>query len=424
MANADLLISNIGQLLTCANSGKPKRKEQMQDVGLIRDAAVAVRDGSIVAAGKMKELEDQYTAKQVLDAQGKAVCPGFVDPHTHLIFAGDRIAEFEMRLRGASYLDIMAAGGGIAFTAQATQKASLEQLIEIGKMRLDQLLELGTTTVEIKSGYGLESIHEIKILEAAVQCAANHVVDVVITFLGAHAVPQKYRENVEGYVDLVIHEMLPMVKDWWNKHPEVEKLYNDVFLEKGAFSLEQSRQILESGKHLGLLPKLHADEFTSMGGVKLAVELGATSVDHLDVTSIDDIRLLAESDTVAVVLPAVNFNLGSTTFAPARDLIDHGAILALASDYNPGSAPCLSMPLVMAIACRYQRLTPAEALNASTINAAFAIGMETKVGSIEAGKQADLLLLEVQDYRHLAYQFGTNQINTVIKKGKVVYTKK
>ncbi len=423
MANTDLLVSNIGQLLTCASSGKPKRKEQMKDVGVISDAAVAVRDGTIIAVGKMSELEGQYAAKQVLDAQGRAVCPGFVDPHTHLIFTGDRIAEFEMRLQGATYLDIMAAGGGITFTAQATQEASLEQLVEIGKRRLDQLLELGTTSVEIKSGYGLESTHEIKILEAAVQCAANHVVDVVPTFLGAHAVPLKYRENAEAYVDLVIHEMLPMVKEWWNRHPEVERLYNDVFLEKGAFSLEQARRILERGKQLGLLTKLHADEFTSMGGVKLAVEMGATSVDHLDVTSIKDIQLLAESNTAAVVLPAVNFNFGSTTFAPARDLIDHGAILALATDYNPGSAPCLSMPMVMAIACRYQRLMPAEALNASTINAAFAIGMEAKVGSIEVGKQADLLLLEVQDYRHLAYQFGTNQINTVIKKGKVVHTK-
>jgi len=424
----DLIITNIGQLVTCAVaklslfSDRPKRKAQMQDVGIITDGAVAISQGKIVALGKSVELSEQYTAPEILDADYCAVCPGFVDAHTHLVFAGNRLAEFEMRLSGATYMEIMAAGGGISSTSQATRAASLAQLVDEGRKRLDTLLSLGTTSVEIKSGYGLDTITELKILEAVAQLASNHVLDIIPTFLGAHAIPKEYRSKPESYVSLVIEEMLPEVFRWAQGYPHLRPLFNDVFCEQGAFDLQQSRRILEAGLALGLPAKLHVDEFTHLQGVKLAVELGAVSVDHLDVTPAEDMQALAASDTIGVVLPAVNFNFGSAIFAPARALIDQGVALALATDVNPGSAPCYSMPLVMALACRYQHLSPAEALNASTVNAAYAIGMGPRVGSLEVGKQADILLLKVQDYRFIAYEFGVNLVHKVLKKGKVVYT--
>ena len=414
----DLLIHSAAQLVTCAAPDGPKRGAAMRDVGLVPDGAVAVADGEIVAAGPTADLRADFTARETLDAGGKVVCPGFVDPHTHAVYAGDRAAEFEMRVRGATYMEILQAGGGILSTMQATRAATVEQLVAAARPRLDAMLALGTTTVEVKTGYGLETASELKMLRAIAALDAAHPADLVPTFLGAHAVPPEYQGCAGDYVDLVVEEMLPEVGSW--KLEVGSWIFCDVFCEANVFDRDQSRRVLEAGMAWGLLPKIHADEFVSLGGVGLAAELGAVSADHLDVTPPAEIEALAASNTVGVVLPAVNFNLGSAHFADARAMIDAGVALALATDINPGSAPCPSMPLVMAIACRYQRLLPAEALNAATVNAAHAVGLGGRLGSIEAGKQADLLIVDAPDYRHLAYQFGVNLVERVVKRGRLL----
>lgn len=395
----------------------------MLDVGIIEGGAVAIADGKIIAVGKSTELKSDYQAAQEIDVTGKVVCPGFVDAHTHVVYAGDRINEFEMRIKGATYMEIMAAGGGIVNTMQATRAASVDQLVAESRPRLDMMLRLGTTTVESKSGYGLNVESERRTLQAMDILAQTYPMDLVPTFLGAHAIPPEYKNRADDYVDLVIQEMIPVIASWYRGSSFAKRgipLFIDVFCEKNAFTLEQSRRILEAGKAAGMLVKAHVDEFTSLGGVTMAVKLGAVSVDHLDVTTPEEIALLGRSNTIGIVIPAVNFNLGSHHFADARAMLDAGVALVLATDINPGSAPCPSIPLVMAIACRYQKLLPAEAMNASTINAAYAIGMGHRVGSIEVGKQADLLIVNAPDYRHLAYQFGGNLVEQVIKRGKIL----
>jgi imidazolonepropionase len=419
----DVLILHAHQLVTCASPNGPKRGRAMANVGLISDGAVALVEGEIVAVGPSEQLQADYTGRETLDASGKVVCPGLVDPHTHLVYAGDRVAEFEMRLQGATYMQIMQAGGGIVSTTQSTRGATVEQLVAASQPRLDAMLALGTTTAEVKTGYGLDTDSELKMLEAIAALDAVHPVDLVPTFLGAHAVPPEYAAQTDAYVDLVVNDMLPRVSEWYHRSAFAEHqmpLFCDVFCEARVFDRSQSQRVLQAGLSHKLLPKIHADEFENLGGVTLAVELGAVSADHLDMTPSAEVELLATSSTVGVALPAVNFNLGSTHFADARTMIDAGVALALATDINPGSAPCPSLPLVMAIACRYQRLLPAESLNACTINAAHAIGLGERIGSIEEGKQADMLILDAPDYRHLAYQFGGNLIERIIKRGQVL----
>jgi len=419
----DLLIQSAAQLVTCASPNGPKRGEDMAKVGLITDGAVAIAGNEIVAVGPTAELQASYQARQVIEAGGKVVCPGFIDPHTHVVYAGDRVAEFELRIKGAGYMEIMAAGGGIVSTMRAVRAASVSQLVTETRPRLDAMLKLGTTTIEAKTGYGLETRSELNTLRATAQLDATHPADLIPTFLGAHAVPPEYKNQTNEYVDLVIEEMLPQAAQWYQDSsfaPRQWPFFCDVFCEANVFDRAQARRVLEAGQALGLAAKIHADEFESLGGVALAIELGAVSADHLDVTPPAEMALLAQSNTVGVVIPAVNFNLGSTHFAKARALVDAGGALALTTDINPGSAPCPSMPLVMAIACRYQQLLPAEALNASTINAAHAVGLGQKIGSIEVGKQADLLIVDAPDYRHLAYQFGGNLVERVIKRGRLV----
>jgi imidazolonepropionase len=419
----DLLIINASQIATCASPGGPKRGAALRDVGLIERGAVACKDGLIVDAGPTDALAARYQADETIDAGGRAVIPGLVDPHTHVVYAGDRVGEFELRIQGASYMEIMAAGGGIVSTMKATRAASVEELAESARPRLDAMLALGTTTAEIKSGYGLETGAELRMLQAAAELDARHPMDIVPTFLGAHAVPPEHAGRTDDYTNVVIQEMIPAAVEWYEGSSFAARgvpLFNDVFCEQNAFDVAQSRRVLEAGLARGLPVKAHVDEFTPLGGLSLAVELGAVSADHLDATTPEEGARLAGSPTVGVVLPAVNFNLGSAHFADARRLIDAGAALALATDINPGSAPCPSMPLVMAMACRYQRLLPAEALNAATINAAHALALGDRIGSIEAGKQADLLILDAADYRHLAYEFGGNLVRTVIKRGRIV----
>jgi imidazolonepropionase len=419
----DLLIHNAGQLVTCAGPQGPKRGQALRDVGLITDGAVAIDRGMIVAVGPNDELGARYTAQQTLDAGGKVVCPGFVDCHTHLVYAGDRVNEFEQRIQGATYMQIMAAGGGIVSTVRATRAACLAELVASARVRLDEMLRLGTTTVEAKTGYGLDTATELKLLQAAETLDRQHPIDLVPTFLGAHAIPPEYAGRTEAYVELVAQEMTPAAAEWYRAssfYAAGVPFFADVFCERNAFDVAQSRRVLQAAATCGLRLKAHVDEFNDLGGLPMALSLGATSVDHLDATGAGGMAQLAAADAVGVVLPAVNFNLGSTHFADARELIDAGAALALSTDLNPGSAPCPSLPLVMSIACRYQRLTPAEALNAITLNAAHAIGMGRRIGSLEVGKQADVLILNTTDYRHLAYHFGGNPVEQVIKRGRII----
>jgi imidazolonepropionase len=422
-STVDLLIHNAAQIATCAGAGDPKRGAAMQDIGLITNGAIAIDEGMIMAVGEAAELRALYGARQTIDASGKTICPGFVDPHTHTVFGGDRAHEFELRIKGASYMEIMAAGGGILSTMRHTRDATVEELVASAGERLDEMLALGSTTVEIKTGYGLDLASELKMLEVIARLDQTHPCDIVPTFLGAHTVPPEYKDNAQGYVDLVIEEMIPAAADWYRgSHfaPDETPFFIDVFCEDHAFDVGQSRRILQAGIEAGMQAKIHVDQFNSFGGVPMAVELGAISADHLDFSGPKEIRVLAESDTVATPLPAVNFNLGLDYYADARAMIDAGSVVALATDINPGSASCLSMPMVMAIACRFQKLLPSEALCASTLNAAQAIGLGGRVGSLEVGKQADLLILKEADYRHIAYFFGHNPVQTVIKRGQEI----
>jgi imidazolonepropionase len=420
-----MLIHSASQLLTLA--GGPQRGKDLGRLSLIEDGALLVREGTIVAAGASQALRSAYPNEPCLDAGGRVVLPGFVDPHTHLIWAGDRAAEFEMRLEGKSYLEILAAGGGILATVRATRAAGLEVLLDETRPRLRAMFAHGTTTAEAKSGYGLETESELRLLQALLALDAEGPLDLAITFLGAHAIAPEFKDDPDGYTGLICSEMLPVVRDWWLAHapgalpsqavPELP--FVDVFCETGAFSLAQSRQILETARQLGFPLKIHADEFDNLGGAALAAGLGALSADHLVKTSLADIAALARSNTVAVALPGTPFGLAEASYTPAQAILEAGGTLALATDLNPGTAWCENMQFVMALACRYMRLTPAQAIAAATINAAAAIGRADRVGSLEPGKQADALILSVPDYRHLGYRFGTNLVQTVIKKGRV-----
>lgn len=415
----DLLIYDAGQVCVVpSQEGAPQRGEALGTLGLIEGGAVAIDGGRILAVGPSEHLRAEYTARHEINADGCAVVPGLVDPHTHLVWAGDRAAEFEMRIAGATYMEIMAAGGGINSTVRHVRAASLEQLVAETEARLDRMLRLGTTTVEIKTGYGLDVENELKLLEAIYRLDASHPVDIVATFLGAHAVPPEYEGRTDDYVALIITEMIPAVVEFARSRGQPPP-FIDVFCEEGVFDLDQSRRILEAGKAHGMPLKIHADEFAGLGGTKLAVELGATSADHLVRTPAEDIRALGQGETVAVALPATPFGLGEREYTPAREIIRAGGALALATDCNPGTAWCESMQFVMALACRAMRITPAEALAAATLNAAYAVGRGGQLGSLESGKQADLLILDAPDYRHLAYRFAGNVVKTVIKRGQV-----
>jgi imidazolonepropionase len=419
---ADLIISNIGQLVTCASTRAPKRGAEMRDVGLMENAAVAVADGRIAAVGSSIELEMGSTADQWIDAGGKVVCPGFVDAHTHIVWAGDRLNEFEQKITGADYLEILAAGGGILSTVTATREASSDALVELGLGRLDKMLSCGTTTAEVKTGYGLDTSTELKMLQVIEDLDKRHPIDIVPTFLAAHAVPREYKNNANGYVDIILREMLQRAWKWFVGSQFYGKVpfFCDAFCEKGAFSLTQVKSILETARSRGFKLKAHTDEFTNLGGSSAAIELGATSIDHLDVISDAEVKLLAASDTVGIITPTVNFNFGNSHFADARKLIDEGCAVALATDYNPGSAPCPSLLMAMAIACRYQKLLPAEAFNAATINAAFAVGLGEQTGSIEVGKNADLIIADTDDHRELVYEFGGACEVKVVKSGALI----
>ncbi len=413
-----MLIHSASQLLTLA--GGPQRGHALGALGIIEQGAVLIRDEKIVALGSTEDLRSAYPDEPSLDANHCVVMPGFIDPHTHLIWGGDRANEFEMKMAGAKYLDILASGGGIISTVRATRTASIESLVAQTRPRLLRMFAHGTTTAEAKTGYGLQTATELRLLKALLILYDDSPLDLVITFLGAHAIAPEFKDDPQGYTDLVCETMLPILKEWWETHaPKLTLPFVDVFCENRAFSLEQSRQVLTKARSLGFPLKIHADEFDNLGGASLAVELGAVSADHLVKTSDEDIVALGKSETVAVALPCTPFGLAEKEYTPAQKLLEAGAILALATDCNPGTAWNESMQFSIALACRYMGLTPAQAIAASTINSAQAIRRADTVGSLEPGKQADLLILSVPDYRHLGYRFGTNLVKQVIKCGRV-----
>ena len=413
-----MLIHSSSQLLTLA--GGPQRGHALGTLGIIEDGAVVVRDEKIVAVGTTAELRASYPDEPTLDANRCVLMPGFVDPHTHVIWGGDRADEFEMKMAGTPYLDILASGGGILSTVRATRTASIESLIAQTRPRLLRMFAHGTTTVEAKTGYGLQTATELRLLKALLTLDDETPLDLAFTFLGAHAIAPEFKDDPQGYTNLVCETMLPMLKEWWDTHAPRRTLpFVDVFCENKAFDLEQSRQILTRAGSLGFPLKIHADEFDNIGGASLAVELDAASADHLVKTSDADIAALGKSDTVAVSLPCTPFGLAECEYTPARKIINAGGILALATDCNPGTTWNESMQFVIALACRTMKLTPAEAIAASTINSAHAIRRSDTIGSIEVGKQADMLILSVPDYRHLGYRYGTNLVKQVIKRGQV-----
>jgi imidazolonepropionase len=386
-------------------------------LGIIEDGAVAVRDGRILEAGNSADLQAKYKAAETIDARGQCVTPGFVDPHTHIPWFGDRANEFEQRLAGASYMEIMTAGGGIMSTVRQTRQASLEQLVADNLPRLARMLAAGTTSAEAKTGYGLNTETELKQLEAIRILCERQPVELSATFLPAHAVPPDMKDDVDGFVNLVVDEMLPAAVEWMHIHKQY--LFCDVFCEEGVFDLEQTRRILTAAKEMGFGLKVHADEFVGLGGTGLAVELAAVSADHLVQTPDEDIAALGRGSTIAVGLPGTPFGLAHREYTPAKKILAANGALALATDCNPGTCWCESMQMVIALACRYMGLTQAQALAAATLNAAYAIGRGHEVGSLERGKQADILILDTADYRQLGYRFGSNLVRTVIKKGIV-----
>jgi imidazolonepropionase len=417
VSEVDLLVHSAGQMCVVPGQG-PQCGDALGTLGIIENGAVAVRNGKIVAVGPTAALRADYRAEMQIDAGGHCIIPGFVDPHTHIPWSGDRAGEFEQRLAGVSYMEIMAAGGGIMSTVRQTRQAGLEALVEDNLPRLQRMLAYGTTSAEAKTGYGLETTAELKQLDAIIALNERQPVELEPTFLPAHAVPAEFSGRTDAYVDHVVEEMLPAGAAWMRERGI--HLFCDVFCEEGAFDLAQTRRILEAAAALGFRLKVHADEFAGLGGTRLAVELGAVSADHLVQTPAADIAALGSGETIAVGLPGTPFGLGHRDYTPAKKILAAGGALALATDCNPGTCWCESMQMVIALACRAMGLTPAQALAAATRNAAYAIGRGEEVGSLEPDKQADLLILDVADYRFLGYRFGTNLVRTVIKRGRVV----
>ncbi len=411
----DLLIRD-GQVVTAAHGTCPVRGRDMQELEVIERGWVACAGERIAAVGPRASVENQVevtSRTQVIDAQGKVVTPGLIDPHTHLIFGGSREDEFYLRARGADYMEIMEAGGGILSSVRATRSASLEELVASGRQRLQWMLQMGVTTVECKSGYGLDLQTELKQLEAVRILQQEQPVELVPTFLGAHAWPPEYEGNQEGYVGFLVDTVLPAVRE------QGVAEYVDVFTEKGVFSVEQSRRIFQRAVELGFSLRVHADEMHTLGGAELAAELGMASADHLLMVSPQGISALAESDVMPILLPGTAFSLRKP-YAPARKMLEAGLPLALATDFNPGSCPTANLVLVMSLACLYMAMTPEEVFNAVTINAAHSLGRSSRLGSLEPGKQADVVIFGVDDYKKVPYFIGVNLVETVIKAGRLV----
>ncbi len=400
-------------------SKHPQRGEELGNLGMIDKGAVAVADGKILAVGPEDEIRNKIEMSgetALIDAGGRLVTPGLVDPHTHVAHYGSREQEYQMRLEGVPYIDILKAGGGILNSVRQNREASMEQIVEQSSKSLRRMLGFGVTTVEAKTGYGLDTETEMKTLRAIQALDNSQPVDLVPTFLGAHAIPMEYKENSDVFVDKVIEEMLP--------EAAALSKFCDVFCEEHVFSVDQSRRVLQAAARLGLGLKIHADELAPTGGAQLAVELGAVSADHLLCTDHEGIKALAQSSTVAVLLPGTSFNLMTGSYAPAKTMLEAGVALALATDYNPGSCPTENLQLIMTLGCLKLGLTPAQVLAAVTINAAHALSLAESIGSLEPGKKADMVVFDADNEAYLPYHFGVNHAWKVIKDGKTVLENK
>ncbi len=400
----------------------PRRGKFLSDIGIIRDGALLIRDGVIAAVGARSEVEllPESRSAEKLDVGGRVALPGFVDSHTHLIHAASRAEEYELKIAGASYEEIARKGGGILNSVKKLRAATAENLKKRAHSALREFAEYGTTTLEAKSGYGLNVASELKILRLHKELSAEQPLEIVSTFLGAHVVPAEYRSKrggAEQYVALLTDKLTPEVAS--GRLAE----FCDVFCDRGAFSVNEAKKILEAGKQHGLASRVHAEQLTRSGATQLAVQLGAASCDHLEQVSKADIRALAKSNTVATLLPGCDFHLGLKQYAPARALIDAGDIVALATDYNPGTSPTVSMPMILSLACSQLRMSPAEAIVAATVNAAYSLKRDRRIGSLETGKQADIAIFDVNDYREIPYYFGANKCWMTLKKGQPVFQK-
>lgn len=417
MDSGNLIIKNANEVVTCSGF-KAKHGKEMSDLHVINDGAIVIENGVIKEVGKTEEIIKKYDQSkyEVIDASGKAVLPGFVDSHTHFVFGGYRAEEFSWRLRGDSYMSIMERGGGIVNTVEATRNATKEELYNEGIKRLNSMLSFGVTTVEGKSGYGLDFDTEIKQLEVMDELNRDHPLDIVKTFLGAHAVPKEYSGKTDEFIDFIIDEVMPEVA---NKNLAE---FCDIFCEKNVFSIEQSRKLLSKAKEMGFKLKLHADEIVQLGGAELAAELGATSADHLLQASDEGIKAMAEVGVVATILPCTAFSL-KEKYARARFMIDNNCAVALATDLNPGSCFTESIPLIFALATLYMNMTVEEAITALTINGAAAVGRAENIGSIDVGKKGDIIILEFPSYKYIPYHIAVSTVEKVIKNGKLVFEK-
>jgi imidazolonepropionase len=411
-----LAVINCSQLVTLGGAARPRTGAEMRELSIIEDGAMLVRDGRIEKVGRRSEIGPLIEAgAEVFDAGWRVVMPGFVDAHTHPVFAGTRADEYEQRAAGATYQEIAASGGGIRSTVRRTRAATLDELIEAGRRYSRWFLQTGTTTVEAKSGYGLSVEDELKLLRAIRQLNDETLLRYVPTFLGAHDIPDEYRERRADYVALIIGEMLPRVAQ------EGLAEYCDVFCEEKVFTVEETRRILMAAREHGLKLRLHADQLSLSGGAKLAAELSAATADHLEYTDAAGIAALKKAGVQPVLLPASVYALGHTRYPAAREMIDAGLAVVLATDFNPGSSPTPSMPMVLSIACTHLRMSPAEALTAATINAAYSLGRGAETGSLETGKSADFVVHDCADYREVAYFFGLEHARAVYMGGRLAY---
>jgi imidazolonepropionase len=417
--SGEVLITGASQILTLRGHG-PRRGNSLSNLGLVKDGALLVRGSEILAVGTRKQVERHAGAKhaEAFDVGGRVILPGFVDSHTHLIHAASRAEEYELKIQGASYEEIARKGGGILNSVKKLRAATREALKTRAAAALSAFASHGTTTVEAKSGYGLDVPSELKILALHRELSKEQPVEIVSTFLGAHVVPLEFRskpDGVERYLQLLMDRLLPevIVGDLAE--------YCDVFCDRGAFTVAQSRKLLARAKEHGLPPRLHAEQLSHTGATRLAVDLQAASCDHLEQINDADIRALAKSDTVATLLPGCDFHLGLKGYAPARKLIEAGAIVGLATDYNPGTSPTVSMPMILSLACTQLRMTPAEVITAATINPAYSLGRDKSIGSLEPGKQADLAVWEVEDYREIPYYFGMDLCWMTMKRGEIIW---
>ncbi len=412
--SADLIVSHISELVTLRGDGAPRVGAALRDLSIVKDGALAVHGGRVVAAGRRDEVLRAVKPSPdcvSIDADGRVVMPGFVDCHTHLVFAAYRLDEYEWRVSGTPYAEIAERGGGIAKSVAHMRATSEPELLAVSEQRLQSAIRHGTTTIEIKSGYGLDLENEMKQLRVVRELASRHPVTIVPTFLGAHAIPPEYREKREDYVRLLLDTMIPAVAR------EGLAEFNDVFCERGAFSREETERILRFGQRAGLKARIHAEELSDTGGAVLAAELGAASAAHLKKIGPEGIDRMAAAGVFGVMLPGTSFGLPSLDFAPARAMVTAGMRLAIATDFNPGSSTCESMPMMIAIACSHMRLTPAEAIAMATYNPAFVLGREREVGSLEAEKRADFIVLDAEDHREVANHFGVNPVDRVFVAG-------